>query len=239
MQTKWFQLSSWRAENASVERANGAPAEPRPAPEESKPMNTATPANSGNSGSITPANPGNNGSINLDNNWLPFDEVYRSAGIKTPRLGYSICKIVEMLQNEHIRTLPTETKRASLLMALDAAGVPVDEVLQDSTLRQRALNSYEAIQQKHLEEYEARKAQENRAIQAEMDRVNAEYMDRINRNLDEVAHGKSAFHKWQVRKQQEIQRIAEAAVLCVTPTAQADAASTSRDLAVVIEVNKR
>jgi hypothetical protein len=235
MQTKWFQLSSWRAQSAPIERANGAPREPRPAPEEIKApedikeMSTATPAISGGNGSAT-----------LDTNWLPFDEMYRSAGIKTPRLGYSICKIVEMLQNEHIRSLPAETKRASLLMALEAAGVPVDEVLQDASLRQRALNSYEAIQQKHLEEYEARKAQENRAIQAEMDRVTAEYLDRINRNLDEVAHAKGSFHKWQMKKQQEIQRIAEASTLCVTPPpAQSDAMSTSRDLAVVIEVNKR
>jgi len=228
MQTKWFQFSSGRAQDASIERANGAPAEPRPAPEDSKEMSTTTPANSGNNSSAT-----------LDSNWLSFDEVYRSAGIKTPRLGYSICKIVEMLRNEHIRNLPTETKRASLLMALDAAGVAVDEVLQDASLRQRALNSYEAIQQKHIEEYEARKAQENRAIQAEMERVTAEYLERINRNLDEVAHGKGAFHRWQMKKQYEIQQIAEASTLCVTPPAQADSTPPSRELAMVMEASKR
>lgn len=228
MQTKWFP-SSWRAQNASGGYANGAPTEPRPAPEESKEMSTAAaPANSGNSGFAT-----------LDSNWHSFEEIYRSAGVKIPRLGYSICKIVEMLQNEHIRTLPTETKRASLLMALEAAGVPVDEVLQDASLRQRSLNSYEAIQQKHIDEFEARKAQENRAIQAEMDRATAEYLDRINRNLDDVAHGKAAFHKWQMKKQQEIQRIAEASTLCVSAPPQSDSAPPSRDLAVVIEVNKR
>ena len=228
MQTKWFPLSSWRAQSAPVERANGVPTEPRPAPEDSKEMTTATPANSGNKGSVT-----------LDSNWLTFEEVYRSGGIKTPRLGYSICKIVEMLHNEHIRHLPTETKRASVLMALDAAAVPVDEVLQDASVRQRALNSYEAIQQKHLEEYEAHKAQENRAIQAEMDRVTAEYLERINRNLDEVAHAKGAFHKWQMKKQHEIQQIAEAAALCVTPPAQSEVMPPNRELAVVLEVNKR
>ena len=86
-------------------------------------------------------------------------------------------------------------------MALDAAGVQVDEVLQDATLRQRAINSYEAIQRKHLEEYEARKAQDNCAIQAQMERVAAEYAARISNNLDEVAHEKDNFRKWQCRKQ--------------------------------------
>jgi hypothetical protein len=83
-------------------------------------------------------------------------------------------------------------------------------------MRQRAINSYEAIQRKHVEEYEARKAQENCAIQAEMERVTAQYLARINGNLDEVAHAKDGFRKWQARKQNEAQRIAEAVALCVT-----------------------
>lgn len=142
-----------------------------------------------------------------------FEEIYRAAGIKGPRLGYSIGKVIEMLQSEHIRNLATETKRASLLMALDTAGVQVDEVLQDATLRQRAINSYEAIQRKHLEEYEARKAQENCAIQAEMERVAAEYSARISNNLEEVTREKDSFRKWQLKKQNEAQHIAEAVAL--------------------------
>jgi len=113
---------------------------------------------------------------------MGFEEVYRVAGIKSPKQGYSITKVIEMLQSEHIRSLGADTKRASLLMALEAAGIQIDEVLQDATLRQRAVNSYEAIQRKHLEEYEARKAQESCAIQAEMERVAAEYAARISNN---------------------------------------------------------
>jgi len=101
-------------------------------------------------------------------------------------------------------------------MALEAAGVQVDEVLQDATLRQRAINTYESIQRKHLEEFEARKAQENCAIQAEMERVSAEYAARISNNLDEVSREKDSFRKWMSKKQVEAQRIAEAVGLCVT-----------------------
>ena len=163
---------------------------------------------------------------------MVFEEVYRSAGIKSPRLGYSIGKVIEMLHSEHIRSLPTETKRASLLMALEAAGVQVDEVLQDATLRQRAINSYEAIQRKHLEEYEARKAQDNCTIQAEMERVAAEYAARISCNLDDVAREKDSFRKWPVRKQHEAQSIADAVALCVTPgKTSADPMSAFRELA--------
>lgn len=167
-----------------------------------------------------------------------FEEIYRVAGIKGPRLGYSIAKVIEMLQSEHIRNLTNETKRASLLMALDAAGVQVDEVLQDATLRQRAINSYEAIQRKHLEEFEARKAQDNCAVQAQMERVAAEYAARISNSLDEVAREKDNFRKWQARKQHEAQRIAEAVALCVTqggPKAAADSMTAFRELANAID----
>ena len=144
-----------------------------------------------------------------------FEEIYAAAGIRSPKLGYSIMKVIHMLESEHIRELSKETKRASILMALDAAGVPVDEVLQDAMLRQHALNSYETAQRKRVEEYEVRKNQENQAIQAEMDRVMAQYLARINATLDEIVREKDALRKWQMHKEQEAQRIAEGVSLCV------------------------
>jgi len=222
MQNKWF--SSWRQEDSNG--AVNGPSEPLSRPEEEV-HETKTAANSGS-----------NGFAGSTSELQAFDEIYRAAGIKGPRLGYSIGKVIEMLQNEHIRNLATETKRASLLMALDAAGVQVDEVLQDATLRQRAINSYEAIQRKHLEEYEARKTQENCAIQAEMERVAAEYAARISNNLEEITREKDSFRKWQLKKQNEAQRISEAVALCVTqtgPKVSADSMSAFRELASAVD----
>jgi ribosomal protein L12E/L44/L45/RPP1/RPP2 len=131
-----------------------------------------------------------------------------------------------------------ETKRSSLLMALDAAGVEVEEVLQDGTLRQHAITSHETLQRKRIEEYETRKAQENVGIQAEAERVAAEYAARISRNLDELAREKDNLRKWQTKKQYEAQRIADA-MECLTksdaPTSKskppADRMAAFRDLA--------
>jgi regulator of protease activity HflC (stomatin/prohibitin superfamily) len=125
-------------------------------------------------------------------------------------MGYSISKVVEMLQSEHIRNLPTEIKRPALLMALEAADIQIDELLQDATLRQSALNSYEATQRKQREEYEARKSHDNCALRAEMDRLAAEYAARIKANVDEVESEKDAFREWQAKKQHEAQQMAEA-----------------------------
>ena len=221
MQNKWYQLASWRSQDDTHGPSNGS-------------LSSSTPQESTRESKMASAGPTSNDFAASGGELMVFEEIYRSAGIKSPRLGYSIGKVIEMLHSEHIRNLTTETKRASLLMALEAAGVQVDEVLQDATLRQRAINSYEAIQRKHLEEYEARKAQDNCAIQAEMERVAAEYAARISSNLDEVAREKDSFRKWQVRKQHEAQSIADAVALCVSPSSTktgADAMSAFRDLA--------
>jgi hypothetical protein len=145
---------------------------------------------------------------------LSMEDIYRMAGILTPRKGYSINKIVEMLHSEHLRGLSKEMKRASVLMALDAAGVTVEEVLQDAKARQDAIDSYEADQRKQFEAQLARKAEENAQIQAEMERVKARYTERLRRNLDGMAREKATFGNWLTTKQQESESMREAEELC-------------------------
>jgi hypothetical protein len=202
MQTKWFEPASWSAQEAPTTPTDSASEQPNATPAAEAQLRTPVSEYSASHGSGSPAE------------LLSFEEIYRSAGIKGVRMGYSISKVVEMLQSGHIRNLPTEIKRGALLMALEAAGIPVGEVLQDATLRQSALNSYEAMQRKQREEYEARKDHDNCAIRAEMDRVAAQYLARIKANLDEVASEKDAFREWQTKKEHQAQRIAEAVTLC-------------------------
>jgi hypothetical protein len=141
---------------------------------------------------------------------LPVEDIYRAAGITSPRRGYSIGKVVEMLRSEHLRGASRELRRAAVLMALDAAGVSVDEVLQDAKVRQEAIDAYAMEQRKHAESQWARKAEENLQIQAELELVKAHYGERIRRNLDGVAREKATFGSWLKAKEQETQGMAEA-----------------------------
>ena len=167
-------------------------------------------------------------------NLLSYDDIYHAAGILNPRSGYGVHKVVDMLNSDRIRELSKEIKRASVLMALDAAGTSPDDLLRDATQRQQALDSYEAGQQKQLEEFEARKVQENAKIQAELDRVTAHYAERIKQNQDQVVREKEALRAWQMAKQYESQRISEVIELCAkqpaavaNPQPPAGGASTS------------
>lgn len=144
-----------------------------------------------------------------------MEDIYRAAGIMIPPKGYTIKKVVEMLNSEHIRGLSKDMKRAAVLMALDAAGVPIDQVQRDAKVRQDALDSFEAGQKKQVEAEWARKAEEIVQIQAELESVKAHYMARISRNLEGVAREKATFGSWQAIKQDETQSMSEAVELCL------------------------
>jgi hypothetical protein len=139
-----------------------------------------------------------------------FDEIYKAAEIPAAPQGYSIMKIADMLQSEHIRNLPSEVKRSSVLVALDAAGVEIKDVIQDAVRRDRALDGFETVQQRALDELEARKTQENTQIQAEMDRLVAEQRAKIQKNNDEVSQAKERFFGWRLKKQEEEKKISDA-----------------------------
>ncbi|MFZ0815649.1 MAG: hypothetical protein WAM78_09020 [Candidatus Sulfotelmatobacter sp.] len=159
----------------------------------------------------------------------PTEDIYREAGIIIPRKGYSIQKVVEMLNSEHIRGLSKEMKRAAVLMALDAAGISIDQIQRDAKARQDALDLFEAGQKKQIEAEWARKAEEVTQIQAELESIKAHYMARISRNMEGVAREKATFSNWQTMKQQEIQDMSEAAELCSKPKAPEMASVSSPD----------
>ncbi len=139
-----------------------------------------------------------------------FDEIYKAAEIPAAPQGYSILKVAQMLESEHIRNLPSDVKKSSVLVALDAAGADVKDVIQDAVRRDRALDTYERVQQRAVEELESRKSKENSQIQAEIDKYLTEQRAKMQANSDEVAREKERFAGWRLKKQQEEKKIADA-----------------------------
>ena len=150
---------------------------------------------------------------------LSLQDIYLAVGIMSSRPGYDIDSVSAMLESDHMRGMTNEVKRASVLMALEAAGIPVNELLQGGAKRLDALNAYEAGERKHFEEYEARKSQESAQIQSEIERMTAHCMDRIKHNLGEVTLAKDAFLNWQTTKLKETQRISDAVAIFTKPPA--------------------
>ncbi len=139
-----------------------------------------------------------------------FDEIYKAAEIPEAPQGYSILKVAHMLESEHIRALPSDVKRSSVLVALEAAGADIKDVIQDAVRRDRALDTYERVQQRAVDELENRKNKDNADIQAQIDKYLTEQRAKIQANNDEVAREKECFTGWRLKKQQEEKRIADA-----------------------------
>lgn len=146
-----------------------------------------------------------------------FEKIYQTGALKLPQISYGILKVREMADSPHLAGMTAELKRCALMMALEAAGAVVEDLLQDAVLRQRLLNDYEEKQEARLREFEAAKTEQNRGIQAELDRISAQYMARIQANMDEIATQQDKVRAWQKRKQQECQRMSDAAALLVPP----------------------
>jgi hypothetical protein len=125
-------------------------------------------------------------------------------------------KISDMLQSEHIRTMPGDVKRSTVLVALDAAGVDIKDVIQDAVRRDKALDGYERVQGRAVAELETRKTQENAQIQAEIDKVVADQRAKIQANNEEVTREKERFFGWRLKKQQEEKKISDAVAPFVT-----------------------
>ena len=139
---------------------------------------------------------------------LEFSEIYSAAEIATPAHGYTVLKVADMLQSPHIKDLPAEVRRSSVLVALDAAGVKVAQIVEDAVRRDKALDAFERIQQKASEDFETAKLEENRKLQAELDKLTAEYKARIEANTGAAAKRREGFAAWRVQKQIEEQKIA-------------------------------
>ncbi len=137
-------------------------------------------------------------------------DIYASAQITVPPHGYSVLKVAEMLQSEHIRALPADVKQKSIMVALDAAGVKIAEIVEDAVKRDRALDTYERVLQKHLEDLRARKTAENRQIEEEINQRVAELRAKVNQNEVELTAAQNNLLTWRVRKRHEEDRIAEA-----------------------------
>ena len=146
-----------------------------------------------------------------------LEVVYDSAQIPTPAHGYTVLKVAEMLRSEHLQALPDDVKKRSIMVALDAAGVKVADIVEDAVRRDRALDTYERVLIKHLEDTKAQKDSENAQLEAEINQRVSELRQRIADNQAEIDREVKELDSWRAGKRAEENRIAEAVGHFVSP----------------------
>jgi len=147
-----------------------------------------------------------------------FDDIYRKSPCKsaTTTAEYTILKVADMVSSDDLHGLSPAARHSALMMALKAAGVAVEDMLQDAVQRQRVLNETEEAQFHRLQEFEASKQRENERLSSEMETICSQYRTRIAAGVEEMERERDAFRDWQERKTGEQRRIAEAAAACVS-----------------------
>jgi len=145
-----------------------------------------------------------------------FEELYTSAKIATPAHGYSILKVADMLESEHIGSLPAEVKRKSILVALDAAGVKLQEIIEDAVQRDRALDTYERVLDKNLADLRREKELENQRLEQEINQRLGELRAHIEHNGKQISREQENLSAWRTGKRAEEERIAQAVGYFVT-----------------------
>ena len=138
-----------------------------------------------------------------------WNAVYREAGVHPPPHGSGVDRVGEMLETKRFGSLDRETKRKAILAALDAAGVSVRDVVQDAVARDRALEVFESLKQREVEDLRGRTMGRIQTVQQELETVlrdsNAE-LDRLKRGTEEAVR---AFAQFQERKRSEEKRLRE------------------------------
>jgi hypothetical protein len=161
-----------------------------------------------------------------------FEQIYQTAAVKPPKLAYGIQKVAEMGSSTHLAGMSSGFKRKALLMALEATGTDVGEVLNDVVTRQRALKEYEEGYLEKVNQFEAAQAEQTRLQKAELEKITSQFEARFDASRDEVERWHREFREWQKNKQQELQRLSDAAALCVPHETEEEEESGGKVMAI-------
>jgi hypothetical protein len=136
-----------------------------------------------------------------------FAAVYEEAGITMPAHGYGIDKVSQMLQNPRFASLSREAKANAVLVALEAAGAPIREVIQDAVQRDKALDGFEAAKEHELLELRAGNDTRIQALNQQLE----ELIQKINAEVQTLKQASEeaerAFAALRTRKRREEERL--------------------------------
>ena len=138
-----------------------------------------------------------------------FEAVYDEAGIQLPAHKYGVDKVSEMLESKRLASLGREVKATAVLAALEAAQVPIRDVIQDAVHRDKALDDFEAAKEAEVQELKARSEARIAAIKDEIDSLLREKNTEIEGLKKAAEEAERAFVELQARKRKEEDRLHE------------------------------
>jgi hypothetical protein len=153
------------------------------------------------------------GTATADEPDIPFDDIYARAGVQPPPHGFTVDKLIEMMNADEFKG----TDRASMakmisgmLKLLPGGPVPVEDIVSDATARDAALDAFERFMANEAAKLEAQLVEENRMLQDEIDRIYQQNNEKMAANRTRVLDEKNALEAWRRKKEVEENRLFEA-----------------------------
>jgi uncharacterized protein YicC (UPF0701 family) len=138
-----------------------------------------------------------------------FEAVYDEAGIELPPHKYGVDKVSEMLESKRLANLGREVKATAVLAALEAAQVPIRDVIQDAVLRDKALDDFEAAKEREVQDLKAKSEARIAAIKDEIEALLRDKNAEIEGLKKAAEEAEQAFADLQTRKRKEEDRLHE------------------------------
>jgi hypothetical protein len=138
-----------------------------------------------------------------------FAAVYKEAAIVLPPHGYGVDKVSEMLAGKRLAPLGRDVKATAVLAALEAAGVPIRDVIEDGVRRDRALDAFEAAKEREVQELGSKSGARIKELQEEMEAFLKEKRAEIEDLKRASEAAEQAFKELQERKAREEERLHE------------------------------
>jgi len=136
-----------------------------------------------------------------------FRSIYAEAGITTPAHGYGVEKVSAMLVNAHLASRPPDVRATAALAALEAAQVPLRDVIDDAALRHKALTAFEAAKALELQATRNRCRSRIEALQEQVRAFLAARNGEIDALNRAVQAARQQLAQLQARKQREEDRL--------------------------------
>jgi hypothetical protein len=159
----------------------------------------------------------------------PFDQVYASAGVADPEHGFTVFKLIEMMEADELRDLDSATRAkviAGMLRRLPSGEVAIDDIVRDAALRDRALDAFETFLADKAAASVLQLDEKSRELQEEIDELTRRNTELIEANQAAIEAERQRLESWRKRKQREESRLYSA----VAPFVEANPVTrSSRD----------
>ncbi len=150
---------------------------------------------------------------------VDVERIYEKAGIKAPAHGFTVLKLIEMMNAEEFRGMDGGTLAkffAGILKGLPGGPVPFADIIRDARDRDKALDEYDAAYSRKVAEEEIALREENMKLMAEIEDLKKKTQEQIDGNQQRIAETKAQLAAWRRKKETEESRLYNALAPFIT-----------------------